>query len=123
MKIAISTNAPQLDAQFNPRFGRCAYFIIVDTDTRQWEAYPNPAANAGGGAGPQAVQFISSHGAQAIVSGGFGPNAYGALQAAGIQMYTTSGGTAASIVDDFVAGKLNIVTQSTNAGHHGGGRW
>jgi len=123
MKIATSTSAPQRDAPFNPRFGRCDYFVIVDTETRQWDAYTNPAANAGGGAGPQAVQFIANRGVKAVVSGGYGPNAFGALQAAGIQMYTSHGGTAASIVDDFNAGKLIQVTQATGGGHHGGGRW
>ena len=31
MKIAISSMGRDLDALIDPRFGRCAYFVIVDT--------------------------------------------------------------------------------------------
>ena len=33
MKIAITAQGPELDAAVDPRFGRAAYFLIVDTDT------------------------------------------------------------------------------------------
>jgi len=37
LKVAVSASAPSLDAPVDPRFGRCAYFVIVDPDTMQFE--------------------------------------------------------------------------------------
>jgi len=37
--------------------------------------------------GTQAAQYIAAEGAQAAISGDFWPNAYNALNAAGIAMY------------------------------------
>jgi hypothetical protein len=38
MKICVTAVAPSLDAQIDPRFGRCAYFIIIDPDTMSFKA-------------------------------------------------------------------------------------
>ncbi|MBW2001843.1 MAG: NifB/NifX family molybdenum-iron cluster-binding protein, partial [Deltaproteobacteria bacterium] len=32
MKIAVSSTGTDLNSEIDPRFGRCAYFIIVNTD-------------------------------------------------------------------------------------------
>lgn len=42
-----------------PRYGRADDFILVDSETKEWEAFANPAADTHGGAGPQVVQFIT----------------------------------------------------------------
>ena len=59
MKIAISANGPTLDAEVDPRFGRCAYFIIADPDTMEFEAVDNASAMAAGGAGISAAQMVA----------------------------------------------------------------
>jgi len=41
MKVAVSANGKELDAIIDPRFGRCAYFIIVETDDMGFEAFDN----------------------------------------------------------------------------------
>ncbi|NLS79672.1 MAG: dinitrogenase iron-molybdenum cofactor biosynthesis protein, partial [Chloroflexi bacterium] len=76
MKIAISADGPNLEAQASPIFGRTASFILVDTDTLAWEALDNAAIGAAGGAGIQSAQFVIQRGAQAVVSGSVGPNAF-----------------------------------------------
>ncbi|NHV96508.1 MAG: hypothetical protein HA494_01770 [Thaumarchaeota archaeon] len=48
MKVAVSAAGGSLDAQVDPRFGRCPYFVIVDTDTMAFEAIPNTSADAMG---------------------------------------------------------------------------
>ena len=120
MKLAISADGAQLEAQHDARFGRCAYFIFVDTETNAWEASPNPAINSRGGAGTQAAQFIANQGAQAIISGRFGPNAFEALNAAGIKMYAAAGGRVESVVEEFSSGQLKKVTVPGALGHQGG---
>ena len=120
MKIAITTETANLDSLFHPRFGRAANFVIVDSDTEEWEAYPNPALNASGGAGIQAAQFIAGHGAQAVISGDFGPKAYNALAAGGVQMYLAAANkavTARELLARYRQGQLNQVSAPTNPGH------
>jgi predicted Fe-Mo cluster-binding NifX family protein len=120
MKLAISADGPQLEAQLDARYGRCAYFIFVDTETHAWEASPNPAIDARGGAGTQAAQFIANQGAQAVISGHFGPNAFEALDAAGIKMYAAAAGRIESVVEEFSSGQLKKVTVPGASGHQGG---
>jgi predicted Fe-Mo cluster-binding NifX family protein len=121
MKIAITTETGTLDSPFHPRFGRAANFVIVDTETEEWEAYPNPALNASGGAGVQAAQFITQHGAQVAISGDFGPNAYNALAAAGVEMFLAPASetiTARELLARHQQGLLKQVSAPTNPGHH-----
>jgi predicted Fe-Mo cluster-binding NifX family protein len=122
MKLAITVDVPRIEARFERRFGRCAYFLVIDTETRVWESFRNPAADASGGAGTQAAQFLSSQGVETIISGDFGPNAFTALEAAGIQMYSAQKGQAEALLDDFLAKRLKKVTGSTGPQRHGGRR-
>jgi predicted Fe-Mo cluster-binding NifX family protein len=123
MKIAITTMSPSIDAQVDPRFGRGAYFLVVESDTLEWQAEANPAVNASGGAGVQAAQIVAQHGAQVAISGDFGPNAYEALTAAGVQMFLTPAGeslTASDLLARYQRGELKQVTGPTGPGHHTG---
>ena len=70
MKVAVSAQAPSLEAPLDPRFGRCAYFVIVDTDTMRFEAIDNAAASAGSGAGILAAQTVANAGAEAVIGQG-----------------------------------------------------
>lgn len=119
MKITITASSPWLDAELDPRFGRCAYFLLVDTETMQWEAFPNPGISSSGGAGTQAAQFVAKQKAVAVISGDFGPNAYSALKAGEILMYLYKGsGTIQEIVKRFIAGDLNQVDAPTASSSH-----
>jgi predicted Fe-Mo cluster-binding NifX family protein len=61
MKIAISSMGKDLNAQIDPRFGRCQYFIVVDSDTMEFEAIENPNISAMGGAGIQSGQMMAEN--------------------------------------------------------------
>jgi len=121
LKVAVSATGPSLDASVDPRFGRCSYFVIVDTETMQYETLPNPAQYAGGGAGIQAAQTIASKGVQAVLTGNVGPNAYQALIAAGIQIVTGAYGTVREAVMKFKEGKLKGTSAPTAPMHYGMG--
>jgi len=41
MKIAVSSQGPGLDSQIDPRFGRTAYLLIIDTATSGVEVLDN----------------------------------------------------------------------------------
>ena len=51
MKIAITSTGPKLEDKVDPRFGRCRYFILFDTDTNKFEALENTGAQGMGGVG------------------------------------------------------------------------
>ena len=120
MKIILSTASTELDSAVDPRFGRGAILLVVDTETMQVEAHPNPGVQASGGAGVQAAQYAAEKKVQAAISGDFGPNAFSALQAAGIRMYLYGDSTTArQAVERFQAGKLQEVGAPTQPGHHG----
>jgi len=121
MKIIITATSAQMNQPFNPRFGRCDYFILIDSVTREWEALSNPAASASGGAGPQAVQFIADRGAKAAISGRYGPSAASALKAAGIKAYIAENGTVDEVLEKFLAGELESVDTATGPSLHGRG--
>ena len=120
MRLAITVGTNQDTPELDRRFGRCAHFVIVDTESRDLEILANPAVEASGGAGPQAAQFLASQGVDAIVSGEFGPNAFTALEAAGIHMYSSQGGKVDQLVDDFLADRLARATTSSRQRHRGG---
>jgi len=119
MKVILTTTSPDLDAAVDPRFGRGSYFLVVDTDTLEWQAHPNPGVSASGGAGTLAAQFVANQKAEAVISGDFGPNAYNALQAAGVAMCLFGvSRTGREAVDRYKTGQLERVAAPTGEGHH-----
>jgi predicted Fe-Mo cluster-binding NifX family protein len=125
MRIAITSTAADMDAPFDPRFGRAAYFIVIDEETEDWQAHPNPAVNASDGAGVQAAQFVANQGVWAVISGGFGPNAHQALTAAGLAIFLTPSGEALTVrqlLARYRGGQLQKAGAPTRARHYGMGR-
>ncbi|MCD4802151.1 MAG: NifB/NifX family molybdenum-iron cluster-binding protein [Anaerolineales bacterium] len=118
MIIAVSSTDGKFNTEFSPRFGRCNFFIIMDTDSGEWESKPNPAADARGGAGPQAVQFLSDAGVKASITGRYGPNAFTTLKTAGIRAYIADAGTPEELLDRFKAGTLEEVNAATGREMH-----
>lgn len=120
MKIVLTASAAELDAAIDQRFGRAAYLMVVETDTNDWQAFANPGLNASGGAGVKVAQYIANLGVQAAVSGEFGPNAFEALEAAGIAMYLYSDClTTQQALERFKRGELPQTGQPSGPGHHG----
>jgi len=119
MKIAISATGKDLNSNVDPRFGRCAYFIIVDPDTMEYEAFENQSVMLGGGAGIQAAQFIASKGAEVVITGNCGPNAVRTLEAAGIKIITGYNGTVRQAIEDFKMGRLKPTSGPTVQEHFG----
>ncbi len=123
MKVAVSAVGDSLDSSVDPRFGRCAYFVIVDTENLSFEAIPNTSLYAASGAGIQAAQTLASRGVEAVITGNVGPNAYRALAAAGIKVITGATGTVKEAVEKYKKGELREADSPTVGGHFGlGGR-
>ena len=121
MKICVTAVASGLDAQVDPRFGRCAYFVIVDSEAMKFEAIPNMAAGATHGAGIQAAQTVASRGVKVVITGNMGPNAFQALSAAGIKIVTGAFGTVKEVIEKCKRGELKETNMPTVRGHFGMG--
>ncbi|OGC05796.1 dinitrogenase iron-molybdenum cofactor biosynthesis protein [candidate division WOR-1 bacterium RIFOXYD2_FULL_36_8] len=121
MKICITSTGDNLDSAVDPRFGRCAYFMFVDTETLEFKALANPNIDATGGAGIQSSQFVSSQGVSLVATGNVGPNAFQTLSALKIKVFTGANGTIRSTIADFKAGKLNEMTGPSVSSHFGQG--
>ena len=108
-----------MDASMDPRFGRCQYFVIVDPETMEYEAMPNPSVGASGGAGIQAGQTVAGKGVSVVVTGNVGPNATQTLGAAGIQIMTGASGTVKDAIEQYKSGKLQQTEAPTAQAHTG----
>ncbi|MGD8463809.1 MAG: NifB/NifX family molybdenum-iron cluster-binding protein [Anaerolineae bacterium] len=122
MKVVVSAQGPTLDSPTSPVFGRCPTLMFVDTETLEFKAMDNPAMNESGGAGIQAAQFVVGQGAQAVITGNLGPNAFDVLQAAGVPGYLTQTGTIGQAVQAYKAGDLQQMRGASVSAHAGLGR-
>ncbi|NLZ72539.1 MAG: dinitrogenase iron-molybdenum cofactor biosynthesis protein [Bacteroidales bacterium] len=72
MKIATTSTGDSLNSNIDPRFGRCAFFAIHDTDTKTTEFVVNTNNDLLEGAGPSAVRSVAKYNVSVIISGDFG---------------------------------------------------
>jgi predicted Fe-Mo cluster-binding NifX family protein len=122
VKIAISAKEGDIESQTSPVFGRCQAFVVVDSETLSFEAFDNPCLSARGGAGVQAAQFVLDHGAQAVIAGNVGPNAFAVLDAAEVPVYRFDNGSVRRAVEAYVAGELIAQGGATVPDHTGMGQ-
>ena len=109
-KICVSATGTDLNASVDPRFGRCAYLLIIDVNSmRVLEAIANPSVTAPSGAGIQTAQMVANKGVIAVITGNVGPNAYQVLASAGIQIFTGAFGTVREAVEAYRDGRLTPV--------------
>lgn len=118
MKIAVSCDGNTLADQVNPRFGRCKYFILVDTESDAFQIVDNAQnLNAAQGAGIQSAQTVINNGAEAVITGHCGPKAFRTLAAAEIAVYLCSEGCVKSAIESVKAGTLKPAQTADVEGH------
>jgi predicted Fe-Mo cluster-binding NifX family protein len=110
MKVCLSSAGDNLDAQIDTRFGRCRYFLFVDTDSMEVEAVDNANIASAGGAGIRSAQLIADKGAEVLLTGNVGPNAFDVLNAAGIKIYSGLSGSVKEALENLKTGELNETT-------------
>jgi predicted Fe-Mo cluster-binding NifX family protein len=121
VKVVVSSTGQDLNSQIDPRFGRCQYFVFVDTDSMKFEAVANPNISAAGGAGIQSAQMVADQGAEVVLTGNCGPNAFQTLSAAGVQVVVGVSGTVRDAVEAFKSGRSQATTAPNVADHFGVG--
>jgi len=118
MRIAISSTGKKLESDLDPRFGRAAYFIIIDAETMDFEVVENTQNfNLPQGAGIQAGKALADHHVDALLTGHCGPKAFRVLQNAGVRIVTGAGGKVADAIDQFIKKELAIATGADVEGH------
>jgi predicted Fe-Mo cluster-binding NifX family protein len=122
MKICVSASSDSLDANVDSRFGRCPYFVIVDSETMEYTVISNDSGNAAHGAGIQAAQTVANMGVKVVLTGNVGPNAFNVLSATGIKIVTGASGNVRDAIEKFKNGQLKEVGSPTVGGHFGMGR-
>ena len=119
MKICITSQGENLESEVDPRFGRCAYFVFVDSETLAFESIKNDQAQAMGGAGVQAGKIVVEKEVNTLLTGNVGPNAYQTLNTGGINVITGVTGTVKDTVDRFNRGEFQTTDKPNVESHFG----
>jgi predicted Fe-Mo cluster-binding NifX family protein len=118
MKIAVSSEGPELTSKVDPRFGRARYFIVYDTLSNGYEVIDNEInAGAAQGAGVQAAQNVVKKEVSLVISGNIGPKAFATLSAAGIKTALRSEGTVLDAVELARNDSLEVTEGANVDGH------
>jgi predicted Fe-Mo cluster-binding NifX family protein len=104
MKIVLTTTEPSLEASIDPRFGRCPYFLIVETDTLDVETMENTTDAARRGVGVDLARSLIDKGVRHVLTGNCGPGAYDAFMAEGVDVTLNCSGPVRQAVEQFKAG-------------------
>ena len=118
MLVAVTAKGKNLSDEVDPRFGRAPYILLVDTKTKQYEVLDNSAnVNAFKGAGIQAATMVADKGAEVLLTGYCGPNAFRTVQAAGMKVVSDVTGTVEQAVDNFLCGNVQYSEDANVEGH------
>ena len=116
MKIAIPVDETRKSVCVS--FGRAPFFLFHDRDSGKTELLPNPGAEAQGGAGLKAAQFVVDGEADVLITVRCGENAAKVFQAADMKIYEAQGLDVESNLQACKEKKLAELTHF-HAGYHG----
>ncbi len=118
MKIAISSTGKKMSEIIDPRFGRCSYFLVVDSNSNEQEILNNNYnASRSSGAGIQAAELVSSNNVDIVITGHCGPKAFKALKSVGIQVFPCLDGTAEEALKKYINCELTPLETADVEGH------
>lgn len=121
MKVCIPVKEYQgLDSIVYSHFGSAPVFALVDTETMAVEPLNNRDEHHDHGK-CSPLKAIGGREITAVIVGGIGPGAIRGLDAAGIQVYRSSGGTVAEAVQQFKNGALSAFSLQHACGGHSSG--
>lgn len=118
VKVAVTSIGEDPKSKVDPRFGRCSWLIVADTETGECRAVNNGQnLSAAQGAGIQAAENISRHHVEAVITGHCGPKAFKTMRAAGIRVFTGASCTVAEAVESFKKGEITEAMKADVDGH------
>jgi predicted Fe-Mo cluster-binding NifX family protein len=119
MKIAVTSTSKDVHSELDTRFGRCANFLVIDTEGNEPEVVDNSKIASGSGAGIAAAQMLIDRKVDVVITGNVGPNAFQTLEAAGVEIYSNMNGRILDLIDLFIRGELKRSASPNVQGHHG----
>jgi predicted Fe-Mo cluster-binding NifX family protein len=111
MKVVISATGKDLEATVDERFGRCQYFIIVETDDMSYEVIDNVNADLSTSAGIQSASYVASTGAEAVITGNCGPKAMQVFAETNVRIILGQHGVIKDVIQKFKSGALTPSTR------------
>ena len=119
MKIAVSSTDKDLNAKVDQRFGRCKYFLIVDSENMDFNTISNESSIATGGAGVKAAETVVNSNADILITGNIGPNAHKTLSAGGMKIFTGARGSIKDAINAYKNGELKETGNPNVESHNG----
>lgn len=119
MKICITSQGKDLESQVDPRFGRCQFFLMVDTDTDETKVLDNENKDGMGGVGVQSGQMMAENEVKVVLTGNVGPNAFQTLNAGGIKVISGVSGTVKDALEKYKKGEYESTEKPSVDSHFG----
>jgi len=117
MKICVpSTDDSGLCSRVHPHFGRCPYYVLVDTKTSAVEVFPNTSEHLGGTGLPP--ELIARKGVHVMLCSGLGPRAIQMFEQFGIEVFVGASGTVKDAINAWNSGKLQLATDENACKEH-----
>lgn len=119
MRICVTASGEGLDSEIDPRFGRCNYFVIYDSETKSVESISNISIAASGDAGIKAAEAVTNAEVNVLLTGSVGPNAFSIFTEVGIDVQVGAKGTVREAIDQYEKGELEPIRSPNSAPHSG----
>ena len=114
MKVAISSEGPDLESSVSRRFGVSPYLLIVDLGSGTLEAVQNPGSVAQRSAGIQTVVQLLSRDVQVLLTGYCSPVARQYLETNGVQVHAGLSGIARDILQRYRTAEIESGEEEGN---------
>ena len=108
MKIFLSSQGETLDAVLDQRFGRCAYIVIYDTETKEHSIQENKYKDVDHAAGVKVAELAAENNIDIVITGQVGPKAEKTLKANDINFIFRKEDTISSIIDAYINKKQDL---------------
>jgi predicted Fe-Mo cluster-binding NifX family protein len=115
MKIAITSFGPNLTSRLCPRFGSCAYFLVIDPEKIDFEVFDNKDESSTGCNGSTAARFLVSKKVHAVITGRCRPETFQILSDAGVYLYLNQSGTVKEVLGNYHIGRLRRATPALHS--------
>ena len=118
MKIALTSQGTNLDSLIDPRLGRTKGFIIVNSESMEYQYLENTwSSQSARGAGIQAAQVLADEKVAVLITGNCGPKAFTSLKAAGIKVIAGVQGQIRECIEKWQKGELKPSPSATMNSH------
>lgn len=118
MILAFPANGTDLNADIDQRFGRCAYFVSYDTESKDVSFVSNKQNyQAAQGAGIQSATHVVNMKANVCLTSHCGPKAFRVFDTAGVKVIIGVSGKISDAIARFEKGEFNYSSSADVEGH------